>query len=322
MATKKPMRMQFNVYDYEKKHPVSKYIMVDDNKTVEQAEKEGNEWIQSIKEKTVKLKQEKKDKKQDDKNRIKEEEKLEKTKKIKENIKEIIGENFEPKIKSEIVESQIPISPDLLRIPLISENDSFNIIKKHSNTTSFCGFVCGSSKSGKTTFLSKLIPCVQRDNILIFCSNSLQNPIYDDIKEGNNTLSYNVFRDDIVKTCYGINNKTNNHYKFMVITDDVVDHKNSSELMKCYTIYRNNGISTIVSIQDPELLRKTNRSNTNFVYALHINNSEGVKDMVEKYVGSYLTGNLNEKIEKYKYLTRDYKKIFIDLLDDKIYIVQ
>ncbi|WP_440233778.1 hypothetical protein, partial [Escherichia coli] len=50
---------------------------------------------------------------------------------------------------------------------------------------------------------------------------------------------------------YKINKDTKNHYPFLAILDDVVTAKFDKTLLKSFTIYRNSGITTIMSVQNP-----------------------------------------------------------------------
>ena len=231
-------------------------------------------------------------------------------------------EDYKPNITKEQNEADIKPSDDVMKIPIITLNEALKIMTQTNKNTGLTIALLGSSKSGKTTMLTSMLPVLQKDNIMSVFSNSLQSPAYADIKEMDNCLFFDYFDKDLVETTYKVNHLTKNHYKFMNVLDDIVDQKNSELLSKCFTVFRNSNISTILSIQDPILIKKTNRGNINYIFLKRFNNNEMVQNIVDKFVGGYLTGRIEEKCAKYKRLTEGFNTIFIDMLNDCIYLIK
>jgi len=167
----------------------------------------------------------------------------------------------------------------------------------------------GSTRSGKTTLLKYLIKKYFDEHITILMSNSIHAPIYKEIED---CIKSPIYSPTIIKEGYEINRKCDNHYPFLFILDDVVDKKFDKELLKLFTIYRNSGISAILSIQSPILLNSASRGNINFVMLGRLNSDESIEKVVRMYLMSYLTGKIDDKIRAYKRLTENHHFILVN----------
>jgi tRNA A37 threonylcarbamoyladenosine biosynthesis protein TsaE len=179
---------------------------------------------------------------------------------------------------------------------------------------SFC--LIGSTRSGKTTLLKHIVDKYFPKHIKVLMSNSIHAPIY---KEIDDCIKSPVYSHKVIKEGYEINRKTNNHYRICYILDDVVDKKNDKELMKLLTIYRNSGLSTIISLQSPILMNTTGRGNVNFVCLGKMNSDENIEKVVRMYLMSFLTGKIDDKIRQYKILTEDHYWFMVDNLEGTVY---
>jgi ABC-type multidrug transport system ATPase subunit len=182
-----------------------------------------------------------------------------------------------------------------------------------------CTFaIIGSSKSGKTTFLKYLVKKYFPDEIKILHTQSPQNEIYDSIRKDG--VFCPAFIPDIIKETYKINKDTKNHYDFLHIVDDVVGAKQNIQMTRALCLYRNSGISTIVSGQDMMMLNATGRANVNYVCLFYANTDNRCEDNIKHFLRSYFPRNLSmdEKIELYKRLTQDHAFLFIDNLNSTI----
>jgi ABC-type multidrug transport system ATPase subunit len=188
------------------------------------------------------------------------------------------------------------------------------IPEKKSGGCSFA--LLGSTRSGKTTLLSHIISEYFEKHIKILMSNSIHATIYNEFKD---CIKSPVFSERAIHEGYEINRKTNNHYKMVYILDDLVDKKNDKELMKLLTIYRNSGLSAVISLQDPMLLGTTARGNLNFVCLGYFNSDEKVERIVKMYLTSRLTGRMDDKIRQYKKLTEDHHWVLINNLLGEVY---
>lgn len=174
----------------------------------------------------------------------------------------------------------------------------------------------GSTRSGKTTLLKYILDKYFEKHITILMSNSIHAPIY---KEIDQCIKSPLYSPRIIKEGYEINRKTNNHYPFLFVLDDVVDKKNDKELLKLLTIYRNSGLSTIISVQSPILLNTASRGNVNFVCLGKMNSDENIEKVVRMYLMSFLRGRIDDKIREYKALTEDHHWFLVNNLTGEVF---
>jgi hypothetical protein len=174
----------------------------------------------------------------------------------------------------------------------------------------------GSTRSGKTTLLKHILEKYFEKHITVLMSNSIHAPIYKEIEE---CIKSPVYSPRIIKEGYEINRKTNNHYPFLFVLDDVVDKKFDKELLKLLTIYRNSGLSTIISVQSLKLLNTASRGNINFVMLGRLNSDEAIEQVVRAYLMSYLPGRVEEKVREYKKLTEDHHFFLVNNLTGELF---
>lgn len=179
---------------------------------------------------------------------------------------------------------------------------------------SFC--LIASTRAGKTTMLKYILDTFFEKHIPILMSNSIHAPIYKEIED---CLKSPVYSPRIIKEGYEINRKTNNHYPFLFILDDVVDKKFDKELLKLLTIYRNSGLSAIISLQSLKLMNTACRGNINFVLLGRLNSDEAIEQVVRAYLMSYLPGKVEEKVKLYKMMTENHHFILVNNLTGEVF---
>ena len=176
----------------------------------------------------------------------------------------------------------------------------------------------GSTRSGKTTFLKRLLTTKFAEHITTLMTPSLHAHVYDDVAK--DIVKSPEYLPEIVKEMYSINRKCDNHYEFCAVLDDVVTAKFNKELLKLFTIYRNSGISAIMCIQSPILLNSAMRGNLNVVMLGYMNSDESCEKVIRMFCYASIAGkNIEEKIQEYKRLTSDHHWIVIDNLEGTIY---
>jgi len=196
------------------------------------------------------------------------------------------------------------------------EKEKFQVELPEQKTGGVSFGLIASTRAGKTTLLKHIIDEYFSKHITILMSNSIHAPIYEEI---DGCIKSPVYSPRIIKEGYEINRKTNNHYPFLFILDDVVDKKFDKELLKLLTIYRNTGLSCIISVQNPILLNSASRGNINFVCLGKLNSDEAIERVVRMYLMSYLTGSISEKIRAYKELTEGHHFIMVNNLSGEVY---
>ena len=197
---------------------------------------------------------------------------------------------------------------------IVTKELDIELPEQKTGGASIC--LMGSTRSGKTTLLKHILKHYFGKHTKVLMSNSIHAPIYKEIDE---CIKSPVYSHKVIKEGYEINRKTNNHYKICYILDDVVDKKNDKELLKLLTIYRNSGLSTIISLQSPILMNTAGRGNINFVCLGKMNSDENIEKIVRMYLMSFLTGKIDDKIRQYKILTEDHYWFMVNNLDGTVY---
>jgi hypothetical protein len=196
------------------------------------------------------------------------------------------------------------------------ETREFDVEFPEQKTGGVSFALIGSTRSGKTTLLKHILDKHFKKHIKVLMSNSIHAPIYNDISD---VVKSPVYAARIVKEGYEINRKCNNHYPLLYILDDVVDKKFDKELLKLLTIYRNSGLSAVISVQSPVLLNSAVRGNINFVVLMKLNSDESIEKIVRMYLMSYLKGSITDKIRTYKELTEGHHFFLVNNLTGEVY---
>lgn len=184
--------------------------------------------------------------------------------------------------------------------------------------------IYGSSRSGKTTQLMKIIKKHYNSKKLltILMSPSIQAKIYKKLPK--TTIKIPEFQEELVTAIWKINRKTENNYPTVFIMDDCLV-KNSNVLLNMLLVMRNSLISSVLLLQDCRLLSRAGRNNINFFIFRSFRNLECIEDLIRVYLNGhepfFSLPTMRDKIMKYKEITKDHF-IFLDNLEDKIFIVK
>lgn len=178
--------------------------------------------------------------------------------------------------------------------------------------------VIGSTRSGKTTLLKHSVVKCFDEHIGVLMSPSLHAPVYEDL--GKQLVKSPEYVPRVIEEMYSINRKTKNHYPFMVLLDDIVTAKFDKTLMKSFTIYRNSGITTIMSVQNPVILNSVTRGNFNYVILGYLNSAEACERVIRMFCYSEIPGNnIEAKIREYQRLTEGHHWLMLDMLTGERY---
>lgn len=185
-------------------------------------------------------------------------------------------------------------------------------------------FIVGSSKAGKSYALIKVYeeyyePLASKTISILF-TDSPQSPHYKDLrKKGLIVCPEGGFNDDaksLITRIKAIQTKLDNPVNFLLMFDDVLNLRYSDIIQKALLVYRNSNISTIISIQYPNLLNKSMRANINNIFLFRFNSDETIEVAIKAFCGSYepfisLT-SMEQKIKKYKELTMDHQFVYVN----------
>ena len=173
----------------------------------------------------------------------------------------------------------------------------------------------GSTRSGKSTTLKYILDTYFKKHLGVVFTQTAKANAYKDFKYPNLPLSI-PYLPELIHDAYKINMETKNHYPFLFILDDQPLVRGDKELLKLATIYRNQGISSIVCCQVQGMLNPTTRSNLNFILLFKLNATEQIENTIKAFLRGYFPKGwtMEDKIKWYREATADFHFIFIDTL--------
>lgn len=202
-------------------------------------------------------------------------------------------------------------------MPKAIEDKEFKLNMPDADTGGMTIALVGSTRSGKTTLLSHTLDKCFEKHVGVLFTPSLHAPIYKDIKSLAKCPAYYPC---VIDEMYKINKATKNEYPFVAVLDDVVTAKFDKTLLKSFTIYRNSGITTIMSVQNPIIFNSVTRGNFNAVILGYLNSDEACEKAIRMFCFASIPGkNIEEKIHEYKRLTANHHWIYICHLTGEMY---
>ena len=180
-------------------------------------------------------------------------------------------------------------------------------------------FIGGSSKAGKSVLELYIYNKYYNNSdwINVLFTYSEQNKIY---TRNNNLMircEYSNKDSAMIEAAKYINVHTNNKYNFMFMFDDCIDIKYSQMVNRLVCVYRNSGISSIISCQYIKMLSKANRANVNSIALFRFNEDEVVEDVIRMYLKSYFIKilgrgtKMDDMVEYYKISTLDHQFFYL-----------
>lgn len=128
-----------------------------------------------------------------------------------------------------------------------------------------------------------------------------------------------------INFCYHMNENYDKKYNFLFILDDVLDIQYKMLVKRMFLTMRNTNISSLVSLQYPNLIPKAIRTSVYFTLLFYLNTDEAVELAVRGWLSAYIPGKtLKEKMLYYRKWTKQghgHQMILVDNLNHKCYLV-
>lgn len=195
------------------------------------------------------------------------------------------------------------------------------ILDEHTGNSTI---LLGASKMGKSTLLMHLYDKYYNKKDIISALFTI-NPHIGLYKNHKNLIiceTFNKKSELLIKEEKYINVKTNNHYSFCNILDDIIDIRYSMLLNNMIMTYRNSNMSSLISIQSPKLLNKNARGNVNNIFLFNFISDEMCLDAVKLYCRNFFNkmgyrGD-EEQVKLYRELTKNHGFIYINIINNHI----
>jgi len=190
-------------------------------------------------------------------------------------------------------------------------------------TNGGCSWVlCGSSRSGKSTMMKFLMKEYYSKFASVMFSQNGHSDIYKNL--GKDIIVSDKFLPELITEAHEINSKCGNKVPFMFLSDDYVgyDVKNSMEITKLLTIFRNANCSSIFSFQHRTLISPAGRAQVNYIAIFKQQTPKNWKNMIDEFLDCWLPMNMTmpEKIAWCVAATVDHQFLFIDNIKGECYI--
>jgi len=128
-----------------------------------------------------------------------------------------------------------------------------------------------------------------------------------------------------INFCYHMNENYDKKYNFLFILDDVLDLQYKMLVKRMFLTMRNTNISSLVSLQYPNLIPKAIRTSVYFTLLFYLNTDEAVELAVRGWLSAYLPGHsVKEKMLYYRRWTKQghgHQMMLVDNLNHKCYLV-
>ena len=183
--------------------------------------------------------------------------------------------------------------------------------------------IFGSSKSGKTFQLMDILNKYYDNNkfiVFLFADSVFNSPAYKNLPKS--VIKLDHFDEDLITNVQYIQKQTNNKYRFLFVMDDIILEKNNSMVLRLILTMRNCDISTIMLLQSITLLSKNGRFNINNAIFRKNNSNQAVEETIRYFIGGhgcfYALKKMEDKINLYREITKDYGFIYLDALNDEL----
>jgi hypothetical protein len=230
---------------------------------------------------------------------------------------------FNPDNISIPTQNQQPLA---IRIPEQKEKEMFERkhIKDLEIDRSLGGFsfaIIGSTKSGKSFCTNYVVKNFFKKHITFLMSLTSHGEVYNQYrKEG---IIAEKFCPELIEEAFIINKRTDNHYDFLFVFDDLsLDGKNDKMMTRLLCTGRNVGCSAIISGQKATMLSSTGRSNCNYVCLFYQNTDTEIEASIKSWLRSFFPRGMTipEMCRIYREMTQDHNFFLVDTLNSKCFI--
>jgi len=181
---------------------------------------------------------------------------------------------------------------------IITISDFNNMVDKMLKGGGVTSFVFGSSRSGKTTFLvNHMIPLFEKYSCVVAFLPNYVAQIYEPLLKQKDVAVVPELRTDIIEDIVQFQRdqmampeykalKKEEKPKWTFVLDDVTSDlfKSETEVARCYTTYRNLGISTITAAQYIMMAKKESRANVNLSIYFKLNTPEARLSVIKDHL--------------------------------------
>ena len=185
----------------------------------------------------------------------------------------------------------------------------------------------GSSGAGKSTLIREIFLedvfglRKDKDYIITIFTESPDSDAFRNLPKDVKVDGYGLDEDQI-NWAYRMNLLHGKQYNFMYILDDVLQLRYQKQLERMFLIMRNTNVTSVVSIQYPNLIPRPIRTSVYYIFCMRFNSHEGVEMAVEYFLSSYIPGSSKkEKCEIYATWAEHHRFYLIDNLNYKTYAV-
>jgi hypothetical protein len=204
--------------------------------------------------------------------------------------------------------------------------------KKNGVTFAFIGSSgCGKSTLIRKVFIDDLFTKRAKEEdgkefiIQVFTESSKSDAFDGLAKDKNILMDCKGLDEDNINWCYHTNENYDKKYNFMIILDDVLEIQYKKLVRRMFLIMRNTNISSLVSLQYPNLIPKSVRTSVYFTVLFFLNTDEGIELAVRGWLSAYLPGKaIKEKVLAYRSWTQGedgHQMFLLDNLNHKCYYV-
>lgn len=223
----------------------------------------------------------------------------------------------ESKLTTEMV-----LSPEINTAALHKHSSSVKL--DLSSRTGSTIVIYGSSKRGKSTLMMHIYKKYfkSKDSINTLFSGNPHLKVYKNDKRLLIGYGFTDQHAKYVQMQQYINVKTDNHYKFVDLFDDIIDQKHAPIVNKLMLTYRNANISMIMCLQYVYLLSKQNRANVNHTFIFGMNSTEDQRGIIDLILAPYLVEigitRMDDQIQWFREVTTDHGFIYLNNIKNEM----